>query len=144
MKNFAHLHVHSCFSFQDGASSVEELSRSAASLGMGAMAITDHNNLCAAARFTKVAAECGIKPIHGAEITLEDGSHLVLLAESPKDIQILQGSYRSIYVKRVGNSARHRTFKRRGLQPKVSLASLKEHNAGIIALSDVCVAQFLC
>ena len=39
MKNFAHLHVHSYFSFQDGASSVEELSRSAAALGMSAMAI---------------------------------------------------------------------------------------------------------
>ena len=84
VKNFAHLHVHSCFSFQDGASDVEKLVRSAGELGMDSMAITDHNNLSAAVRFTKSAKECGIKPIHGAEVTLEDGSHLVLLAENPK------------------------------------------------------------
>lgn len=146
MKNFAHLHVHSCFSFQDGASGVERLVRKAGELGMDAMAITDHNNLSAAARFTKAAKECGIKPICGAEVTLEDGSHLVLLAENPKGYSNISKILTEAYMSRdwqntaqalEGKDAAktREELKRRRLQPKVYLASLEEHNEGIIALS---------
>ncbi|MDI7246577.1 MAG: DNA polymerase III subunit alpha [Bacillota bacterium] len=84
MGKFAHLHVHSHFSFLDGASSVEALVRGAVELGMEAIAVTDHDNLCAAARLARAARQHGIKPVHGAEVTLEDESHLVLLAEGPE------------------------------------------------------------
>jgi error-prone DNA polymerase len=146
VKNFAHLHVHSCFSFQDGASGVEKLVRKAGELGMDAMAITDHNNLSAAVRFTKAAKECGIKPICGAEVTLEDGSHLVLLAENPKGYSNISKILTEAYMSRDWqNTAQalegkdvaktREELKRRRLQPKVYLASLEEHNEGIIALS---------
>ncbi len=146
MKNFAHLHVHSCFSFQDGASGVKKLVRSAGELGMNSMAITDHNNLSAALRLTKAAEECGIKPIHGAEVTLEDGSHLILLAENPKGYSnisvILTEAYMSGDWQNTARALEGRdaartmnALKRRRILPKVRFASLEEHNEGIIALS---------
>lgn len=143
---FAHLHVHSCFSFQDGASHVEKLVRTARELGMDAMAITDHNSLSAAVRFAKTAEEYGIKPIYGAEVTLEDGSHLVLLAENAKGYSnlslILTEAYMSMDWKNITRLLGGRDTNRikaelgkRRLQPEVHLESLKAHNEGIIALS---------
>ncbi len=80
---FAHLHVHSNFSFLDGGSSVENLVQAASAHGAGAMALTDHDNVCAAVDFHRLAEECGLKPIQGAELTLAGGYHLVLLADGP-------------------------------------------------------------
>ena len=51
-------------------------------LGYPAMAITDHDNLYGAMEYAKAARERGLKPITGAELTLLDGSHLTVLAES--------------------------------------------------------------
>ena len=39
------LHLHTCFSFLEGASLPEELANQAASLGYSALAITDHDGL---------------------------------------------------------------------------------------------------
>jgi len=66
---FVHLHVHSPFSFLDGACSIEDLVEAAASFDMPALAITDHNNVSAAVRFHRAATAAGIKPIIGAEVT---------------------------------------------------------------------------
>lgn len=80
--NFVHLHCHSPFSFLDGASPVEDLVKQTAELGMPALALTDHNNLSASVQFARAAGQAGIKAIQGAEIDLEDGSHLTLLAQN--------------------------------------------------------------
>lgn len=79
---FVHLHVHSPYSFLDGAASIEALLTQAARWNMPAVALTDHNNVSGAVDFFKTAQALGIKPIQGAEITLADGSHLTLLAEN--------------------------------------------------------------
>jgi len=87
-----------------------------------------------------------IKPIHGAEVTLEDGSHLVLLAQNPKGYSnisvILTEAYMSRDWKNTAQVLAGRdgvktgeALKRRRLQPKVHLESIEEHNEGIIALS---------
>lgn len=86
---FVHLHVHSPYSFLDGASSLEALLRQAAEWNMPALALTDHNNVSGAVEFHKTALELGIKPIQGAEITTEEGTHLTLLAENPRGYQSL-------------------------------------------------------
>ena len=82
---FVHLHVHTNFSFGDGAARIDELVESAASAGMPALAVTDHEGLYGAVRFYQAAQKAGIKPIVGVEITVEAtddarGHHLVLLA----------------------------------------------------------------
>ncbi len=69
--SFTHLHVHSAFSLLDGASHAAELTGRAAELGMGALAVTDHNTLAGAVRFFKAAKASGIKPIIGVEFTVE-------------------------------------------------------------------------
>ncbi len=77
---FVHLHTHSPYSFLDGATEVERLVRRAAELGMPAMALTDHDNLCGMVKFTSACRNYGVRPILGAEVTMEDQSHLTLLA----------------------------------------------------------------
>lgn len=79
---FVHLHVHSNFSFMDGAAHLHQLIDKAKELGMSALALTDHNGLYGAIRFYKMARAQGVKPIIGAEVTLRDGSHIVLLAKN--------------------------------------------------------------
>src|SRR3972149_5110800 len=69
MSNFAHLHVHSCFSFLDGTSTPEDLVDAAVGEGMDALAITDTNGLYGAVRFWNAATERGLKPIYGTELT---------------------------------------------------------------------------
>ncbi|MGB9586719.1 MAG: PHP domain-containing protein, partial [Armatimonadota bacterium] len=51
-------------------------------VGYDSLALTDHNGLYGAIRFYKYAREVGIKPIIGAEMTMEDGHHVVLLAKN--------------------------------------------------------------
>ena len=79
--SFVHLHVHSQYSFLDGASSLDKLLEKAKALDMPALALTDHNRLTGAIRFYEKAKNLGIKPIIGAEIDLEGGYHLTLLCK---------------------------------------------------------------
>ena len=81
---YIELHAHSNFSLLDGASRTEELVERAASLGMAALAVTDHNGLYNACLFSRKAKEAGIKPILGAEVSLEGGRHITLLVENGK------------------------------------------------------------
>ena len=97
---YAELHCHSNYSFQEGASSVEDLLVCAHDLGLKALALTDHDNLCGAMHFAQVAKTIGIQSITGVEMTIKDkrlskdekpgkdspeiepGSHLTFLAET--------------------------------------------------------------
>ena len=82
MSAYTELHLHTSFSFLDGASPPEELIGRAVELGFNALAVTDHNGLYGAMEFAKLAHDVGVRPITGAEVTLLDGSHLTLLAEN--------------------------------------------------------------
>ena len=78
---FIHLHVHSQYSFLDGAATLDKLLEKAKKLDMPALALTDHNRLTGAVRFYDKAKALGIKPIIGAEISLDNGYHLTLLCK---------------------------------------------------------------
>src|SRR2546428_957619 len=74
------LHLHTCFSFLDGASLPEELAPRAADLGYTALAITDHDGLHGAMEFAQACAAAGGQPITGVQLTLTS-RHVTLLAE---------------------------------------------------------------
>lgn len=67
MSNFVHLHVHTDYSFLDGCSRVDTLMKRVAELKMGAVAMTDHGNMCGAIDFYNAAKKFGVKPIIGME-----------------------------------------------------------------------------
>ncbi|HET7094357.1 MAG TPA: PHP domain-containing protein, partial [Thermomicrobiales bacterium] len=79
---YVELHLHTAFSFLDGASLPEEVIGRAADFGYHALAVTDHDGLYGAMEFARAAHAAGITPIIGAELTLADETHLTLLAES--------------------------------------------------------------
>ena len=67
---YAELHVHSDFSFLDGASEPEELVETAAAAGLAGLALTDHNGLYGAPRFAAAAADAGLPTVFGAELSI--------------------------------------------------------------------------
>ena len=93
---YVELHVASAFSFLRGASSPEALVARAASLGMRALALTDHMTLAGVVRFQAACAAHAIQPIIGVELAVAEPvfgltprpsglsglSHLVALAEN--------------------------------------------------------------
>ncbi len=71
--SFVELHTASAFSFLQGASLPERLIERAADLGYPALALLDRDGVYGAPRFHKAARAAGIKPIIGAELTIEAG-----------------------------------------------------------------------
>ena len=67
---YVELHCHSNFSFQEGASTIEELVGRAQEIGYPALALTDHDNLSGALRFARKAKRLNLQPIIGAELSL--------------------------------------------------------------------------
>src|SRR5213080_288763 len=120
---YVELHAHSAYSFLDGASLPEELAARAAELGYEALALTDHDGLYGSMEFAQAAKAFGIRPITGAEVTLEDDHHLTLLAMDREGY---------------GNLCRllstaHLTSERK--DPHLAYAELAQHTRGLIALS---------
>ncbi len=71
---YAELHCHSHFSFLDGASAPDDLVERAVALGLGGLAITDHQGLYGAVRFSAAAEAAGLHPVVGIEIELLDAA----------------------------------------------------------------------
>ncbi len=67
---FVHLHCHSDYSLLDGCARIDKMLAKAASLGMPALALTDHGNLFGSIEFYKAAKKHNVKPILGCEIYL--------------------------------------------------------------------------
>jgi error-prone DNA polymerase len=80
LPEYAELHCLSNFSFLRGASHPEELVERAAALGYSALALTDECSLAGVVRAHVAAKEHKLKLIAGAELQLEDGTRLALLA----------------------------------------------------------------
>src|SRR5215510_513997 len=74
MTGFAHLHLHTQYSLLDGAIPIEALVERCASLGMPAVAMTDHGNMFGAVEFQEHCLRAGIKPIIGCEVYVAQGS----------------------------------------------------------------------
>src|SRR5215510_4098942 len=138
---FVHLHLHTQYSFFDGANKIKNLMPQVQSHGMPAVAMTDHGNMFGAVEFYRAAAQQGVKPIIGCEMYLAPKSrrdrspiraddyegggnfHLILLAMN------LVG-YRNLC--RLVSAGYTEGFYHK---PRVDKELLRELNTGIIALS---------
>lgn len=137
--SFVHLHNHTDFSFLDGSCKVDDLCAEAARMGMPAVAITDHGNLCGAVDFYRAAQRYGVKPIIGCELYLTAGSrtdrgkdefgrerpiyHLLLIAKNMVGWKNLMKLSTAGYLE---------GFYRK---PRVDYELLERHREGLICLS---------
>ena len=140
-KPFVHLHLHTQYSLLDGAIKHAPLFERAKSLGMPAVAQTDHGNLFGTIEFYEAALANGVKPIIGCEVYLagdsrfdrekrerEEGgfdaiNHLLLLAQNETGYHNLmrlvsRGYLEGFYYK-----------------PRIDLDLLREHSEGLICTS---------
>lgn len=83
--SFVHLHNHSHYSVLDGAIPVDKLIGKALELGMNAVALTDHGNMCGAIEFYSAAIKKGIKPLIGQEFYVAPDSRFNKEASRDED-----------------------------------------------------------
>ncbi|MDW6093617.1 DNA polymerase III subunit alpha [Vibrio rhizosphaerae] len=127
---FIHLRVHSDFSMIDGLSKVPPLVKKVAEMGMPAMALTDFTNLCGLVKFYSTAHNCGVKPIIGADFSVQsqafgdDLTRLTLLAADNTGYKNLTWLISQAYLR---GHVQH--------QPVIDQEWLAEHSAGLIVLS---------
>ena len=131
MAGYAELHAHSAYSFLDGASQPEEIVARAAELGYEALALTDHDGVYGSLEFAHAAKAFGIRPITGAEVTLDGGAHVTLLVESRRGYANLCRLLTTAHAgtRRVGREDRE------PLPPSVPLDAVAESNEGLVCLS---------
>jgi DNA polymerase-3 subunit alpha len=139
MCDFVHLHVHTEYSLLDGASRIPELMARAKSLGMRAIALSDHGNLFAVPSFYQAAQEAELQPIIGCEFYFADHSefvkdktlyHFLLLAKNEtgwknlmrlSSISYLEGFY---------------------YKPRIHWGLLEQYREGLIATTG-CLASLI-
>ncbi|MEL6189751.1 MAG: PHP domain-containing protein [Myxococcota bacterium] len=131
MADFTHLHLHTAYSFLDGAIHMADLVPRISELGMDACAVTDHGNLFGAIDFYRRAKRAGIKPIIGAELyvaerdmTLREqqtNHHLLVLAKDKVGygnlMRLVSAGYREGFYRR----------------PRVDKKYLAQHAEGLVA-----------
>ena len=140
--SFVHLHVHTEFSLLDGACRIRDLPKVVREMGQTACAITDHGVMYGAIDFYRACKAEGIKPIIGCEVYVTpqgrsrfekvhefdaESRHLVLLCENEEGYRNL-----SYMVSMAWTEGFY-------IKPRIDMALLKEHSAGLIALS-ACLA----
>jgi DNA polymerase III subunit alpha len=134
--SFVHLHLHTEYSFLDGAIRLNDLVEHLKANKIDACAITDHGNMYGSYKFYSTSKAENIKPIIGVEIYIAPRSleqkehgidnkyyHVVLLAKNLTGYQNLmkivsKGHIDGFYYK-----------------PRIDIEYLKEHNEGLILLS---------
>lgn len=136
MSTFTHLHCHSHFSLLDGLSKIDPLVEAAKSLGMNALALTDHGVMYGTVSFYNKCQSAGIKPIIGMEAYVAphklsdkngkqdaDYFHITLLAENDT-------GYKNLMQLSTLSHTMGFYYK-----PRIDKELLKKHSAGLIALS---------
>ena len=130
--DYVELHCHSAYSFLDGVAHPEELVDRASTLGYASLALTDHDNLCAALPFAHAATAAGLQAITGCELTVDvddELRHLVLLVENRTGYANL---CRLITAAHAGTRAADGTVAR---GPSVGLEHVLTHAEGLTCLT---------
>jgi len=140
--SFVHLHVHTEYSLLDGACRIRDLPKVVKEMGQTACAITDHGVMYGAIDFYRACKAEGIKPIIGCEVYVTprgrsrfekvhefdaESRHLVLLCENEEGYRNL-----SYMVSMAWTEGFY-------IKPRIDLALLRQHSAGLIGLS-ACLA----
>ena len=97
--SYVELHASSAFSFLRGGSFPEQLAEVAAELEMPAIALCDRNGVYGAQRFSVAAREHGIRPVVGAELSMEGGGILPVLIESRSGYKNLCGLLTQVHLR---------------------------------------------
>jgi len=132
---FVHLHVHTQYSFLDGAIRIGQLADRAKALGMPAVAMTDHGNMFGALQFYRACKERGISPVLGCEINVsrpQEGreskrmpvDHLVLLARNEEGYRNLIRIVSMGQIEPASDTA-----------PSVALETVCAHARGLVVLT---------
>ena len=74
--SFVHLHTHSEYSLLEASCRVKSLAKTAASLGMPAVALTDNGNMFGAIEFYTACKDNNVKPLLELDAYLAPGSRL--------------------------------------------------------------------
>jgi error-prone DNA polymerase len=127
--SYVELHAHSAYSFLDGASQPEELAAQAAELGYPALALTDHDGVYGSLEFAHAAKHLGVRPITGAEVTLDGGAHVTLLVETP------QGYANLCRLLTAGHAHTRPKEGREPLPPSLDPSLFEELHGGLVCLS---------
>lgn len=126
------LHSHSTFSYGDGFGPVEEHVKRVASLGMKALALTEHGNVSSWVQLEKAGRKHGVKPIFGLEAYIAPENeprktHMILLACNAEGLtnlnQIVTESWKTL-----GTTSKSKF-------PTVHTPVLKRYSNGLVALS---------
>lgn len=80
--SYTPLRIQSSYSFRESLIRLPALVAYARALGLRAVALTDRDNLFGAVAFGRLARSHGLRPIHGASLTLADGTSVTLLIAS--------------------------------------------------------------
>ena len=132
---FTHLHNHTEYSLLDGVSRIHAMVAQVKSLGMDAVAITDHGNLYGAIDFYEECKEQQVKPIIGCELYAARQSRLDHTAAeaSPHHLLVIarnNAGYHNL-LKLVTKSNVEGFYRK----PRVDLELLAQHADGLICLS---------
>lgn len=144
-KPFVHLHCHTHFSLLDGANRIPELCSHVKSLGMDAVAVTDHGNLYGAIELLREAEAAGIRPIVGYEAYVAPGKrqekdnkgsggeysfHLTMLAHNYKGFKNLIKLASMAYLEGFY------------YKPRIDKEILEQYSEGITVLSGCMSSEF--
>ncbi|MGH2951720.1 MAG: DNA polymerase III subunit alpha, partial [Solirubrobacterales bacterium] len=145
---YVELHAHSSYSFLDGASLPQELALTAAGYGYESFALTDHDGVYGAMEFAQACRPLGVRPIVGAELTVEDEPQVDAAYGGQLAAQHQDGRFHvTLLVESVvgwRNLCRLLTEAHEGTRPKlerdplppsVPFASLLERTEGLVCLS---------
>lgn len=145
-KPFVHLHCHSHYSLLDGAAQVPKLVQQAKSLGMNALALTDHGNLFGAIEFYNACKANDLNPVIGYEAYVAPGDrrdkqlrggtgneasfHLTMLAQNRTGFHNLIKLASKAYLEGFY------------YKPRIDKELIEQYHEGIIVLSGCASSEF--
>jgi DNA polymerase-3 subunit alpha len=133
---YVHLHNHTHHSLLDGLSKIPKLVETVQSMGMDAVAITDHGTMSGVLDFYKAANAIGVKPILGME------AYVAARSRHDRDPQKDKARYH-LTILAMNNTGYQNLMRLSTLanlegmyyKPRIDHESLEQYNEGLIILS---------